>query len=275
MLSNSIQCGFESHPGHDFLVGARDENCCVYPVDVRRTALSMVAEGLSLNTVSKRLSISRSAIREWRDRPDALDERSILECPAPAASTPEYAALFGFYLGDGCISRARHTYSLRVSCDATFPGIVADVADCIKAVRGDHPVGHVRAPGVITVQAYWNHWPCLFPQHGPGRKHERTLPMVPWQWAIVEAHPADFLRGLFHSDGCRVRNWATRIVAGEKRRYEYGRWQFTNESADIMRWCGEALDLVGIPWRQTNRRTLSVSRRDAVAMLDALIGPKR
>ena len=41
-----------------------------------------------------------------------------------------------------------------------------------------------------------------------------------------------------------------------------------------MQWCGEALDLVDVPWRQTNRRTLSVSRREAVARLDALIGPK-
>jgi hypothetical protein len=247
----------------------------MYSPNDRRVALDLVAAGRSLNSVSTELGMSRAAIREWLSRPDALDDRSSSTCPAPATSSPEYAALFGYYLGDGCISRLGRTYSLRVSCDATYPGIIADVSRCCGAIRPRRPVGHVRGPGVVTVQAYWNHWPCLFPQHGPGRKHERTLTMLPWQWAIVEAHPADFLRGLFHSDGCRVRNWATRIVAGEKKRYEYGRWQFTNESADIMRWCGEALDLVGIPWRQTNRRTLSVSRREAVTMLDALIGPKR
>jgi hypothetical protein len=98
--------------------------------------------------------------------------------------------------------------------------------------------------------------------------------MTDWQWAIVTEHPADFLRGLFHSDGCRVNNWATRMVAGAKRRYEYPRWQFVNESAEIMGWCGEALDLVGIPWRQTTRRTLSVSTRGGVAKLDSLIGLK-
>jgi hypothetical protein len=62
---------------------------------------------------------------------------------------------------------------------------------------------------------------CLFPQHGPGRKHERVLEMADWQRAIVERHPADFLRGLFHSDGCRVNNWATREVRGEKKRRSY------------------------------------------------------
>jgi hypothetical protein len=65
------------------------------------------------------------------------------------------------------------------------------------------------------------------------------------------AHPAAFLRGLFHSDCCLIKNWATQIVGGVKRRYDYPRWQFINESAEIMQWCGEALDLVGVAWRQT------------------------
>ena len=98
--------------------------------------------------------------------------------------------------------------------------------------------------------------------------------MTDWQREIVAAHPADFLRGLFHSDGCRVNNWATRMVAGKRKRYDYPRWQFVNESPDIMRWCGEALDLVDVPWRQTSRRTLSVSTRAGVARLDELIGRK-
>jgi len=99
--------------------------------------------------------------------------------------------------------------------------------------------------------------------------------MQDWQWDVVERHPADFLRGLFHSDGARVHNWATRGVAGERKRYDYPRWQFVNTSAEILGWCGQALDLAGIEWRRSNHKTLSVSRRDAVERLDALIGPKR
>ena len=98
--------------------------------------------------------------------------------------------------------------------------------------------------------------------------------MEEWQRIIVQRHPADFLRGLFHSDGCRAKNWATQIVGGRKKRYEYPRWHFTNESSEIMAWCREALDMVDIPWRQSTRRTLSVSRREAVSSLDDLIGPK-
>jgi hypothetical protein len=43
---------------------------------------------------------------------------------------------------------------------------------------------------------------------------------------------------------------------------------------DITRWCGEALDLPDIAWRQTNPRVLSVSRRAEVARLAELIGVK-
>jgi hypothetical protein len=63
-------------------------------------------------------------------------------------------------------------------------------------------------------------------------------------------------------------------VAGRTKRYEYGRWQFVNHSTDIQRFCTNALDLLEIPWRQSSWRTISVSRRDAVARLDAVIGPK-
>jgi hypothetical protein len=99
--------------------------------------------------------------------------------------------------------------------------------------------------------------------------------MTDWQWRIVEQHPAAFLRGLFHSDGCRVDNWATRMVAGEKKRYEYGRWQLSNCSEEILGWCGDALDLLGVPWRRSSFKHVSVSTRAGVALLDELIGPKR
>jgi hypothetical protein len=32
-------------------------------------------------------------------------------------------------------------------------------------------------------------WPCLIPQHGPGRKHERKIELVDWQRDIVDEHP--------------------------------------------------------------------------------------
>jgi hypothetical protein len=79
--------------------------------------------------------------------------------------------------------------------------------------------------GCTEVAAYSKHWPCLFPQHGPGRKHERRIELVPWQQDLVDLDPRPLIRGLLHSDGCRVLNW----VNGTP----YPRYHFSNVSADI------------------------------------------
>lgn len=95
-----------------------------------------------------------------------------------------------------------------------------------------------------------------------------------WQRRIVDDEPAAFLRGLFHSDGCRVINTTRRQVRGVAQTYHYPRWQFVNASQDIRELCCWALDLVDVAWRQSNERVISVSRREAVARLDSLIGPR-
>jgi hypothetical protein len=81
----------------------------------------------------------------------------------------------------------------------------------------------------LDVSSYWKHWPCLFPQHGLGRKHERRIALVPWQQRIVDAHPDQLVRGLIHSDGSRHIN----RIKHPKRTYEYVRYEFSNRSADI------------------------------------------
>jgi hypothetical protein len=249
----------------------------VYPLSQRLRALELLGGGASLSDVSRATGVSRSALREWRDRgPEARRPAACWVCEDTGPpSSAGYARLLGYYLGDGCLSRVRSVHALRVACDCAYPGIVEDVSRAIGEVRAGARVQHVRAPGVVVVQSYWKHWPCLFPQHGPGRKHERDLVLADWQREIVERHPADLLRGLFHSDGCRANNWTRRMVAGEMKRYDYPRWQFTNNSPDIRRWCCEALALVDVPWRQSSWKTISVSTRAGVARLDELLGLKR
>jgi hypothetical protein len=81
----------------------------------------------------------------------------------------------------------------------------------------------------LDVSSYWKHWPCLFPQHGLGHKHERRIALVPWQQRIVDARPDQLVRGLIHSDGSRHIN----RIKHPKRTYEYVRYEFSNRSADI------------------------------------------
>jgi hypothetical protein len=142
------------------------------------------------------------------------------------------------------------------------------------AVRPMNSVAVVQRDGCAEVLSHSKHWPCLFPQHGPGRKHERTIELEPWQEQIVARYPGDFARGLFHSDGCRLTNRVRRPVKGGDRWYEYPRYLFVNRSADIHRLCGEALDRLGVQWRFSKPTTISVARREAVARLDEFVGPK-
>jgi Homeodomain-like domain-containing protein len=248
----------------------------MYSECVRARAAARLAAGATLSEVSRELGISRSALRAWRDG-GRLPRRAggCPRCDDTGLDEIGYAELLGYYLGDGCISSAPRYFALRVSCDASYRGIIRAVDTSLRRVRPDVRIFHVPAPGTVVVQANWKHWPCLFPQHGPGRKHDRPIVLEDWQRTIVEAHPAELLRGLFHSDGSRVRNWASRVVAGERRRYDYPRWQFTNNSGDIRELCCWALDLVDVAWRQSNWKTISVSRRADVARLDARIGLKR
>jgi hypothetical protein len=63
-------------------------------------------------------------------------------------------------------------------------------------------------------------------------------------------------------------------VAGRQKRYDYPRWEFANRSQDIIEICCWALDLVGIAYRVRCPDRVAVSRREAVALLDRLIGHK-
>ena len=64
------------------------------------------------------------------------------------------------------------------------------------------------------VKSVSKHWPCLFPQHGPGRKHERRIELEAWQQEIVNGHPGDFARGRLHSHGCWLINRVRRLAPG-------------------------------------------------------------
>ena len=86
--------------------------------------------------------------------------------------------------------------------------------------------------------------------------------------------PGPFLRGLFHSDGCRITNWTVRPLKDGPKRYEYPRYLFSNESTDIIALCGEALDLLAIHWTLPRRNLLSVGRGSDVRRLDELVGAK-
>jgi hypothetical protein len=246
-------------------------------------ALELIALGDNDSQISRALSVSRAAVRDWRRNPEDALLRSRASHAAhddgddsceyvESAVTPEYSYLLGQYLGDGCISAMgpRGVFRLRIATCDDYPLIRARTADAIAAVMPDRKIGYQPSIGCTEVYCHSKHWPCLFPQHGPGRKHERSIQMTDWQVEILNKFPREFVAGLIHSDGCRcINNVVTRGKA-----YAYPRYFFTNTSADILDLCGVAFDVLGIQWRKNRWNSLSVAQRASVAYLDTFIGPK-
>lgn len=199
-------------------------------------------------------------------------------CDKAELDEEAYALLLGWYLGDGSIARARRgVFTLQIANDEKYPVLTQEVAETMRLVKpaGSPCLRGSKTASYTRIEVRWKHWPCLFPQHGPGRKHLRKIELTDWQREIVAKYPEQLLRGLFHSDGCRIVNWATRpIVGGEIRRYEYIRYMFSNESEDIIGILTAALDLLRIPWRRPRRNLVAVSRKEGVDALDGFVGPK-
>lgn len=250
----------------------------MYDLETRRHALTLLGDGRSLNAVSKETGISRAAIRAWQVRIEPLPRMNQTPCAGPR-DLAAYAYLLGLYLGDGCISpHPRGGYYLRIVCADAWPGLIEQCRAAVLAVRPSDKVYVLQRQGCVAVTSYGRHWTCLFPQHGPGKKHERRIALEDWQQEIVDSHPWEFVRGLIHSDGCRVTNWTTRMVGGVKKRYEYPRYFFTNKSDDIRKLCTDTLTKVGVQWtvlaRGSDPFNVSIARKESVALMDAHIGPK-
>jgi hypothetical protein len=196
---------------------------------------------------------------------------------SPCAHEPEslpseqYAYLLGIYLGDGCLSPfPRGVWKLRIFCDTKYPAIIGAVGCAMSAVRGDGTPGIYKRGRCVEVAMYWQHWPCLFPQHGPGPKWKRRIELAEWQAQIVEREPEAFLCGLIDSDGCRI----TATYREPKATRQYGRYVFSNRSEDIHKLFTDRLDALGIHWTRANFKDTAVARQRDVQKLDHFIGPK-
>ena len=239
----------------------------------------MMDAGIPFGEVCKAIGVPRGTVAHWfygeRARRRLMHPPEPMRCPRcqqiPGFPDDQanYAYLLGLYLGDGHLVTKAKVPVLRISCTSSWPGLIAQCETAMLAVLAKS-VQRVQQTGCVNVQSYSNHWPCLLPQHGPGRKHERPIHLADWQQPIIDANPGRFLRGLFHSDGCRVTN---KVQRGKKT-YFYQRYMFSNESADIMALCQESLDRLGVGWRMCRRNMLSVARKEGVAVLDEHVGPK-
>ncbi len=230
------------------------------------------AAGMTDSAIAAETGLHRRTVYSWRRLPKTSSRRSARNPCGTAhdfSTLPprSYCYLLGLYLGDGCISRMNRVWRLRIVLDAKYPGIIEECRKAIDCVMpGQRAAALSRKDNSVEVSLYSKHWPCLFPQHGPGRKHQRTISLAPWQHALVAQTPQDLIRGLIHSDGCRV-------VAND-RGVASIRYHFTNYSEDILRIFTDSLNQLNIPWTRPTLRMVAVYRKSATARLDEFIGPK-
>lgn len=252
----------------------------VYSSEVFHEAKRLLAAGHSNRDVAMEVGVSRSTVQHWRSRTEP--PRGWIAPDRPPWRPPDertYAYVLGLYLGDGCLTvHTRHSASLVITLDLHY---VAVVAEAMRAMQVTWPGRHV---GLRTVKDTWatvlqiQHpaLPEAFPQHGPGKKHQRRIELTGWQRELTHAHPRAFIRGLIHSDGSRcINRFKTKLPSGRVAEYEYPRYFFTNYSGDIRRIFCEHCDLLGLRWTQSSFKNISVSHRKSVALLDQFVGPKR
>ncbi|ANZ19313.1 helix-turn-helix domain-containing protein [Streptomyces noursei] len=258
-----------------------------HDTNVRHDAVARLRAGAKNADVAHALGVPLGTIGYWRH----MDRAKRGECPGrhdprcPRCDGCEldetaYAYLLALYLGDGHISQysGHRVPSLMITCDDNWPGLTDDCETAMRSVFPGNSVCRATKKGCHNVKVYSKHLWCMFPQHGPGKKHERPIVLEGWQQRIVDEHPWEFIRGLIHSDGCRVTNWTTRIVGSERKRYEYPRYFFANKSDDIRGLFSDTLTKVGVEWtvlaRGSEPFNISVARKASVVLMDQHIGPK-
>ncbi len=127
----------------------------------------------------------------------------------------------------------------------------------------------------MYVSVYSTHLGCLFPQKGPGRKHERRIELEPWQQSILEVYPWPFIRACIWTDGC---SFVNRTDVHRPEPYEYLSYQFANMSKDIVDLFVAACDRVGVFTRVNRSRRglwdVRINRRESVALMLESVGLK-
>jgi hypothetical protein len=245
----------------------------MHPPAVHAEVARLAEDGLRDAEIARELGLPRTTVRDIRVaalRPPTV-RNGCPRCWKSARqmrfSAGEYAELLGYYLGDGHIVRVGRTQCLRISLDARHGQIVAEVCALLAKCFGENRVNIATRDGGATrvVYLYSSHLGCLFPQSGPGHKHERPIVLEDWQLALIDEAPFAFLRGLLHSDGC--------FFINRTAQYRYLSAVFTNHSDDIRALFCRACDRVGIEYR-AGAKDVRIYRRASVERLALFVGAK-
>jgi hypothetical protein len=256
----------------------------MHPAAVRARVLALAGDGVNVSDIARRTGVARTTVRDIRAAQGCPERRPLCpRCWRPrrqlSLTESDYAELLGLYLGDGYLSPMARTFSLRLFLDARHALVVREAGELLRRCFPENLVGHLRKGprrSTSVVWVYSRHLPCLFPQHGPGKKHERDLILESWQWNCVLAAPWSFLRGCIRSDGC--------VYVNRTGPYSYLSYDFANRSLDLLELFARACALVGVECRlyapstrggKPRAGSVRICRRASVRLLEQHVGGKR
>jgi hypothetical protein len=242
----------------------------VHGLAVRESALALIAAGVNDCEIARRLGIPRATVRDWRRPRYVPKARDVCwrcwSTTRPVRFEPaDYAELLGLYLGDGHISAMPRTERMRLFLDARYPMIVDEAEALLRRGLPGNSVNRLLRGSMAVLTVYYGHLTCLFPQHGPGKKHERPIVLEPWQQALVDAAPWAFLRGCIRSDGC--------VFVNRTGKYAYPSYEFKNLSAGIRDLFARTCASVDVACCVNGNR-IAIYRRASVALMQEHVGGK-
>ena len=107
------------------------------------TARRLIAAGVNDCAIARQIGVPRPTVQDWRRRPQI---RPRLVSASPCGVVHDFSALpaaaycyvIGLYLGDGCISRDRRVWRLRITLDKKYPAIIDRCREAIdRPARGN------------------------------------------------------------------------------------------------------------------------------------------
>lgn len=248
----------------------------------QKEAIKLYNEGLNLSKISKKLGISRSTIRYWtsgkiKSNIFKLKNFNPQEYIIENKIQSVYSYILGLYLGDGYINKQGRTYKIRIFLDGKYKNLNDFVRRELSLLFPKNKIGTLKTKKLNStdtsmeiIYCHNNYIPDLFPQHGPKKKHERTILLEDWQLEIIE--PSYLLTGLFHSDGSYYMNNKTK-------KNEYSFSNYSLEIIQIFKNCLEHYNISNNVCKtiinENTKYQVFITNRESVEKLNNLIGDKK
>lgn len=123
-------------------------------LDEFETVKNLAASGINDCAIARKTGIPRRTVRDLRCRPmirarlSAAGSMCGIDHDFLALSPAAYGYLLGIYLGDGCISRDRRVWRMRITLDSRYPGIIDRTREAVEVLMPGQRAGLGDVPTI-------------------------------------------------------------------------------------------------------------------------------